>query len=230
VCHPSCIEFVRAQLSPAEITGAEVLEVGSRDVNGSVRPLVERGRPARYVGVDIEAGRGVDEICDVSELVSRFGAGQFDVVVSTELLEHVRDWRLAVSQMKEVLRVGGTLLLTTRSKGFGVHAYPYDYWRYEVDDMRRIFGDLDIESLERDPTRPGVFLKARKPHDFSAARLDEVKLYSMVKQRHALSVTEDEAQAFRPPFTLVGFLWGLLPEHVRTDGFRALFRDLFKKP
>jgi SAM-dependent methyltransferase len=230
VCHPSCIEFVRTQLSPAELRGAEVLEVGSRDVNGSVRPLVERARPRRYVGVDIEEGAGVDEICDASELVSRFGAEQFDLVVSTELLEHVRDWRSAVSQMKEVLRVGGTLLITTRSKGFGVHAYPYDYWRYEVDDMRRIFGDLDIQSLERDPTRPGVFLKARKPDDFVAIRLDEVKLYSMVKQRHALFVTEDEARAFRPPFTLVGFLWGLLPQRVRTDGFRALFRDLLKKP
>jgi SAM-dependent methyltransferase len=230
VCHPSCIEFVRAQLSPAEIKGAKVLEVGSRDVNGSVRPLVECARPARYVGVDIEEGPGVDEICDASQLVSRFGAEQFDLVVSTELLEHVRDWRLAVSQMKEVLRVGGTLLITTRSKGFGVHAYPYDFWRYEIDDMRRIFSDLDIQSLERDPTRPGVFLKASKPHDFRATRLDEVKLYSVVKQRHALSVTESEVQAFRPPFTLVGFLWGLLPERVRTDGFRALFRDLLKKP
>jgi SAM-dependent methyltransferase len=181
------------------------------------------------VGVDIEDGPGVDEICDASELVSRFGAEQFDVVLSTELLEHVHDWRQAVGQMKEVLRPGGMLLITTRSKGFGVHAYPYDYWRYEPDDMRRIFGDLEIESLERDPTRPGVFLRARKPRGFEAADLENVALYSIIKQRRALDVSEEEAQAFKPPFTLVGFLWGLLPEAIRTNGFRPLLRQLFRK-
>jgi hypothetical protein len=132
--------------------------------------------------------------------------------------------------MKTVLRTGGTLLITTRSKGFGVHAYPYDFWRYEIDDMKRIFGDLDIQKLERDPTRPGVFLKATKPHGFEASRLDDVSLYSIVKEQRALSVTEEEAHAFKPPFTLVGLLWSLLPTRVRTDGFRALFRGSRQKP
>jgi SAM-dependent methyltransferase len=208
----------------------DVLEVGSRDVNGSVRPLVERADPARYVGVDIEEGPGVDEICDASDLVNHFGSEQFDVVLSTELLEHVQDWRQAVRQMKEVLRPGGTLLVTTRSRGFGVHAYPHDYWRYEPDDMRRIFSDLKIESLERDPTRPGVFLKAQKPSGFEPAVLDDVELYSIIRQRRALDVTEEEAREFRPPFTPIGFLWGLLPEQIRTNGFRPLLRRLLRKP
>jgi len=81
----------------------DVLEVGSRDVNGSVRPLVEQADPARYVGVDIEEGPGVDEICDASDLVDHFGSEQFDVVLSTELLEHVQDWRQAVRPARKAL-------------------------------------------------------------------------------------------------------------------------------
>jgi SAM-dependent methyltransferase len=229
MCHQSCIDFVATQLSDDEVRGSAVLEVGSRDVNGSVRPLVERAAPATYVGVDIEQGPGVDEVCDVSDLVSRFGREQFDVVLSTELLEHVRDWRRAVNQMKEVLRPGGTLVITTRSRGFGLHAYPHDYWRYEPDDMKRIFGDLTIESLERDPTRPGVFLKARKPQAFEPDRLDDVALYSIIRQDRALDVNDEEARKFRPPFSVIGFVWGLLPERIRTDGFRPLFRQLLRK-
>src|SRR4051812_44120921 len=90
--------YVASLLACDEINGLAVLEVGSRDVNGSVRPAIERSGPARYVGVDIEGGPGVDELCDASELVGRFGAGSFDVVVSTELVEHVRDWRRVVTQ------------------------------------------------------------------------------------------------------------------------------------
>jgi SAM-dependent methyltransferase len=229
MCHQSCLDFVFSHLSVDEIEGSAVLEVGSRDVNGSVRPFVERGGPTSYVGVDIEAGPGVDEICDASGLVDRFGRERFDLVLSTELLEHVRDWRQAVNQMKEVLRPGGTLVITTRSRGFGVHAYPHDYWRYEPDDMSRIFGDLRIESIERDPTRPGVFLKAQKPADFTAERLDDVALYSIIRQERALDITDAEARDFRPPFSLVGFLWGLLPEQIRTNGFRPVLRRLLRK-
>jgi SAM-dependent methyltransferase len=229
MCHASCIDFVASRLSPSEIQGSDVLEVGSRDVNGSVRPVVERARPGSYVGVDIEEGPGVDELCDATELVSRFGTEQFDVVLSTELLEHVRDWRQAVTQMKEVLRPGGTLVITTRSRGFGVHAYPHDYWRYEPEDMQRIFGDLQIESIERDPTRPGVFLKAQKPCAFEPATLDDVALYSIIRQERALDVTDEEAREFKPPFSVVDFLWSLLPERIRTDGFRPVLRGLLRK-
>ena len=82
--------------------------------------------PANYVGIDITAGRGVDEVCDVADLVARFGASSFDLVISTEMLEHVYDWPRAVNKMKEVLRPEGVILFTTRSPGFPLHGYPDD--------------------------------------------------------------------------------------------------------
>ncbi|MEZ0346253.1 MAG: methyltransferase domain-containing protein [Infirmifilum sp.] len=120
-------------------------------------------RPREYVGVDIEPGLFVDVLVPAEGLVERFGEESFDVVISTELLEHVRDWRLVVSNMKRVLKPGCVIYITTRSRGFPYHAYPHDYWRYEVDDMREIFGDFEIVKLARDWLEPGVYLKERKP-------------------------------------------------------------------
>jgi len=35
-------------------------------------------------------------------------------------------------------------------------------WRYEIDDMARIFSDFEVVSLKNDHEVPGVFLKAKK--------------------------------------------------------------------
>jgi SAM-dependent methyltransferase len=226
MCHSGCIQFAAARLKPDEVRARDVLEVGSRDVNGSVRSIVQRYEPTSYVGVDIEEGPGVDEICDATELVHSFGAERFDAVISTELLEHVRDWRTVIDQMKDVLRPGGVVLITTRSKGFGLHGFPDDYWRYEPEDMERIFSDFEIESIESDTRSPGVFVKARKPTDYAKASLDEIALYSIVKREHAFDVTEEEARQAKPQFSLVGFFWGLLPERVRLEGIRPMMRRL----
>ncbi|HEV3409478.1 MAG TPA: methyltransferase domain-containing protein, partial [Chthoniobacterales bacterium] len=150
MCTRSCLEFTRANLRPEEIQGRAVIEVGAFDVNGSVRPIISALGPASYLGVDLQAGPGVDEICDATRLVARFGPESFDVLVSTELLEHVRDWRCVISQFKQVLKAGGLLLITTRSRGFGYHAYPHDFWRYEPADMRAIFADFELEVIEPD--------------------------------------------------------------------------------
>jgi SAM-dependent methyltransferase len=228
MCHSGCILFAATRLSAAEVSGREVLEVGSRDVNGSVRSVVEALGPAGYLGIDIEEGPGVDVICDATELVSRFGRERFDVVISTELLEHVRDWRSVIGGMKAVLRPGGVVLITTRSKGFGVHGYPYDYWRYEPEDMDRIFADFELEAVEPDQLRPGVFVKARKPERHEPVDLDGIRLYSIVKRERVHDVSDSEARSFEPPFSPAAFLWELMPPAVKREGIRPLLRRLLR--
>jgi SAM-dependent methyltransferase len=201
VCNASCIAFARAQLSPDDVSGRSVLEVGALDVNGSVRPVIEGFRPARYVGVDIQEGPGVDELCDVTQLTARYGEDQFDVVVSTELVEHVKDWRAAFTNMKRVLRPGGTILVTTRSRNFPIHGYPWDYWRYEPEDMQRIFADFEIVSLERDHEAPGVFIKARKPAvPTLAASLSDIALFSVAAQKRTRDISRQADMLFRLRF------------------------------
>lgn len=77
-------------------------------MDGSVRPLIERFRdPEEYIGVDIEGGKFVDIVLPAEKLVKNFGENSFDVVISTETLEHVRDWRTVIKNMKLILKPGG---------------------------------------------------------------------------------------------------------------------------
>lgn len=166
------MNFGRARLTATDVRDHRVLEVGSMNINGSLREHVEPLGPAAYIGVDFMPGAGVDVVCDASNLVEQFGAESFDVVISTEMLEHAKDWRAAVDAMKRVLIPGGILLLTARSPGFQLHGYPHDWHRFTQADMRRIFADFQICALEDDHEAPGVMICARKPGSNAYAAVD----------------------------------------------------------
>lgn len=196
MCHTSCIIFGASNLLPGEVKNKSIIEVGSYDVNGSLRPIYEKWHPVEYIGVDIEMGPGVDLICDAEMLVANFGVNRFDIVFSTELLEHVKNWRKIISNLKIVCRSGGIILLTTRSKGFPFHGFPLDFWRFELEDLEEIFSDCHIEVLERDREAPGVFLRARKPKHFKEKDLSKIALFSMATEKRELEIDDHHYQNY----------------------------------
>lgn len=120
------------------ITGS-VLEVGSFNVNGALRdnlPIT--------VGIDMRDGPGVDIVVSAYYLVAQFGEASFDCVVSADALEHIEDWKTAMEQMWLVLKPNGVLLLTMANLDKGRHAYPDDYWRFTMDDFKKLFGANEI--------------------------------------------------------------------------------------
>jgi SAM-dependent methyltransferase len=179
MCHGSCLAFGTENLCTQEVQGKRVLEVGAYDVNGSLRATVVALDPCEYIGVDIQAGPGVDLVCDATALVAQFGEGCFGLVLCTETLEHIQDWQAAISNLKRVCSPGGIILLTTRSRGFPLHEYPDDWWRYEPEDIRAIFADCELLCLERDSLVAGVFAKIRKPADFHEVDLSDYELFAM---------------------------------------------------
>lgn len=196
MCDVSGIVFGAKNLTKEEIKGKRVIEVGSYDVNGSLRPIVESWGPAEYIGVDIEKGPGVDVVCNAENIIEKFGKESFDVVISTELLEHVKNWRAVVSGIKKLCKPNGIILITTRSYGYGYHASPYDFWRYELEDMRSIFSDGEILSLEKDFRSPGVFIKVKKPNKFVEKDLSNYKPYSIIINKRTREIADKDFRNF----------------------------------
>lgn len=180
MCHDSCIIFGKIGLTKEDIKGKRVIEIGSLNVNGSLRPFVTSLEPSLYIGIDIEEGPGVDIVCNADDIIEKFGKESFDVVISTELLEHVKDWKKVVSNIKNICKPGGIILITTRSYGFPFHSYPYDFWRYELEDMANIFSDCNILLLEKDLQQPGIFIKIKKHDNFVEKDLSDYMLYNII--------------------------------------------------
>lgn len=188
MCNRECLRFIEQNLSLDEVANKRVLESGAQNLNGSARAYVSTLAPLTYVGTDIQPGQGVDQICDAVDLIEKFGEGSFDVLISTEVVEHVRDWRTTISNYKRILCPGGVLVITTRSVGFPYHLYPLDCWRYDVNDMAEIFADFEIQIVQPDPFEPGVFVKARRPLNFVERDLSDYALYYMPGQARRVDI------------------------------------------
>ena len=77
---------------------ADRVELGV-DVNR--RNLDRFGARARELEFPVELREA-----SAHDLTPSFGSEAFDVVVSTQVLEHVRDWRHGLREMREVVRPG----------------------------------------------------------------------------------------------------------------------------
>jgi len=182
MCNSECLKFIEKCLDKEKVENKEIIEVGSRNVNGSPRFYIKSLHPKKYIGCDIISGKDVDQICDVNDLLLINKENSFDILISCEMIEHVKDWQNAINNMKGVLRDNGYILITTRSPGFPYHGYPKDYWRFTKEDIKKIFRDFEIIFLESDSSQPGVFLFAKKKPmiNSSYSNLQNIELSSPI--------------------------------------------------
>lgn len=143
--HPEVETFIKIVKSkyPESFHQKKVLEVGSLDINGSIRGLFSA---CYYTGLDVGEGKGVDVVCPIHQYIL---PEEFDVVVSTEMLEHDKYWEDSLRSMYSNLKVGGLLILTCagptrQSHGFQAHTpqdspFTNDYYRnISIEDFSSI--------------------------------------------------------------------------------------------
>jgi SAM-dependent methyltransferase len=119
MAHPDQLQFVGfvSRFAPQHFTRSRVLEIGSLDINGSVRMFFPE--PARYVGIDVADGPGVDRVCLGHEFHD--DEGRWDAVLSCESFEHNPHYRETFANMIRLARPGALVLFTCAAVGRPEH-------------------------------------------------------------------------------------------------------------
>lgn len=134
--------------------GFRILEIGSREVAGGP-PMRGRLAHADYLGFDYHAGSNVDVIGDahrLSELVN----GQFDVVYSTAVFEHLAMPWVVAEEIAKVLKPGGLVFIETHFS-FSSHERPWHFFQFSDMGLRALFSPaLGFECVEAAMQNPIV--------------------------------------------------------------------------
>lgn len=121
---------------PDHFKRVNAIDVGSLDINGNNRDLF---RKSNYVGIDLHPGENVDVVGMAHEVMHTIKPkevinyawnphlkriepdGRFDTIISTEALEHDRNWKTTLACIYNKLRPGGLMIITCASTGRPEH-------------------------------------------------------------------------------------------------------------
>lgn len=91
----------------------------------------------------------IDYVCDATAIPVE--AASFDVVLCTEMLEHVPEPEAVIRELARVLRPGGKLLLTA-PLGSGIHQEPHHYYGgFTPFWYQRFLAAAGFEDIEVEP-------------------------------------------------------------------------------
>lgn len=114
------------------ISESIVVDFGSYDVNGTLRPIFQTHR---YIGIDMCAGPNVDIVCDNKNVTLENNYA--DIIVSSSCFEHDEMFWLSFLEMCRVVKQGGLIYINVPSRA-PYHAYPVDCWRFYIDSWKAL--------------------------------------------------------------------------------------------
>ena len=144
----NCQSFFTAySASFAQHQHVKVVEIGSQNVNGTLRDTCPTN--FEYIGVDFAQANGVDIVLEDPYRLP-FEDESVDIVLSSSCFEHSEMFWLVFLEILRVLKPNGLFYLNVPSTG-SFHRYPVDCWRFYPDS-----GAALVKWAQRHGSKPAV--------------------------------------------------------------------------
>jgi len=115
------------------IESKTVLDIGSCDVNGTMKPIFSKAK--KYTGLDQCVGKNVDVVGSSHDLP--FNDETYDIIISSSCFEHDDMFWVTFLEMCRVLKANGLIYILAPSSG-PYHAHPVDNWRFYKDSWNAL--------------------------------------------------------------------------------------------
>lgn len=130
----------------AHLVKGPILEIGSKDYGNNPNYRVMFPDKS-YVGIDLENGKGVDAVIDLSinyeKIISKLKIDKFNTVICFSVLEHCKDLFKVCSNIQKLLNPRGHLFISVPFC-WEYHRFPEDYWRFTPEGIKILFPDFEF--------------------------------------------------------------------------------------
>jgi len=132
-----------------------ILEIGSKDY-GNTATFRAAYPGQEYIGVDMEAGKDVDLVVDLTTGVGALRKNHFALGICCSVLEHVRKPWVFAENIASVLRPGAALYMSVPWV-WRYHAYPDDYFRFSWRGIMELFPAFEWSGICYSTNVPNEF-------------------------------------------------------------------------
>lgn len=121
----------------------KVLEIGPDGWPSAIRELLDNGN-IEWHTLDITDDQRLT-YANAGEYNFPIADGQYDIVVSANVIEHVKKiWRW-IPELVRVTKKEG-FVITVNPVSWNYHAYPVDCWRIYPDGMKALYEDFGLKT------------------------------------------------------------------------------------
>jgi len=125
--------------------GAILLDVGAGDF-----PNRKYFKNVCYLTQDVVQNKteSIKYVCDINKGIPEIEGSTIDFILSTQVLEHIKEPHKVFKEFNRLLKPGGRLFLTT-NMCYEEHMIPYDYFRYTQYGLKYLgeSSGFEVESI-----------------------------------------------------------------------------------
>jgi len=130
---------------PESFKGVRVLELGSGNVNGTVRDYFEDTK--EHIGVDFRKMDCVDLVSYAKD--TKFRKSHFDTLISYSMIEHDPDWKESLGNNFPFIKKGGLIFLAWGGESNAKHGEGYGgHHPVPLKEVKEFILSLGTEELE----------------------------------------------------------------------------------
>jgi hypothetical protein len=136
--------FISSCVDSIELNGKKVLEIGPSITNKlqikRINAIVET--------LDIDKNLGPTYTGDITQKIPEISDGEFDVVIVSEVLEHVVDPFAAVKEISRIVADKGHVIVTVPLNA-RIHGPIPDCWRFTEFGLKVMFRNFNIVDFKK---------------------------------------------------------------------------------
>jgi len=132
------LSFASQTIKLEDVKDKDVLDIGSLNVNGTLKTGFMNHKANSYHGIDVVDGKGVDEVISIKDFAKKTNK-KFDYIVCTDMIEHSEHWWDFFEAIPKLAKDKARVFFTVPGRGYPFHPYEGDFWRFSIEDTRTLF-------------------------------------------------------------------------------------------